>query len=154
MCVAQERDCVLYTRRAPAHSSRGLVYVGRSSLSTMRSTWACAGEGGMGFCYKVLLGSLPSDPASLEFCWAASWGRGSAESVQPTGSSPGSWFSSEGEVSAEAGFRLITRSSLFPDSAIRGTTKQQSKSLVRTWLIWNRKNARKLTNSFRSRTNK
>lgn len=93
----------------------------------------------MGFCYKVLLGSLPSDPTGLEFCWAASCGRGSAGSVQPTGSSPGSWFSSVGEVEADAGFRLITRSSLFPDSAIRGTTKQQSKSLVLTWLICNRK---------------
>lgn len=110
----------------------------------------------MGFCYKVLLGSLPSDPASLEFCWVTSSGRGSAGSVQPTGSSPGSWFSSDGEVAAEVGFRLITRSSLFPDSAIRGTTKQQSKSLVRTWLICNRKNTCciKLTNGFRPRSTK
>lgn len=32
-----------------------------------------------------------------------------------------------------SGFRLITRSSLLPDSAMRGTTRQQSKSRVRTW---------------------
>lgn len=107
----------------------------------------------MEFCYKVLLGSLPSDPTSREFCWAAPCGRGSDGSVQPIGSSLGSWFSSEGEVAAEAGFRLITRSSLFPDSAIRGTTKQQSNSLVRTWLICNRKRCcMKLTNSFRLRS--
>lgn len=30
----------------------------------------------------------------------------------------------------------MTSSRRFGDSAIRGTTRQQSKSLVRTWLIW------------------
>lgn len=33
-----------------------------------------------------------------------------------------------------SGFLLMTRSSLLPDSAMSGTTRQQSKSLVRTWL--------------------
>lgn len=155
--LREETACAICQKSSSSlQQEKGAVSVGRSSLSTMRSTWACAGENRMGFCYKVLLGSLPSDPASLEFCWAASCARGSAGSVQPAASSAGSWFSSEGEVAAEAGFRLITRSSLFPDSAIRGTTKQQSKSLVRTWLICNRQNTCciKLTNSFRSRTNK
>ena len=34
------------------------------------------------------------------------------------------------------GFRLMTSSRRFGDSAISGTTRQQSKSLVRTWFIW------------------
>lgn len=44
-----------------------------------------------------------------------------------------SLFPSEGALAASAkGFRLITRSSLSPASEIKGTARQQSKSLVRT----------------------
>ena len=48
-----------------------------------------------------------------------------------------SWQScgSVGEVCA-SGLRLITSSSLSPASVMRGTARQQSKSLVRTWFTW------------------
>lgn len=53
----------------------------------------------------------------------------SAPRAACAGSSP---FPSRGALAASAkGFRLITRSSLSPASEIRGTARQQSKSLVR-----------------------
>lgn len=47
------------------------------------------------------------------------------------------WLASK-EVEEDVGFRLMTSSRWFGDSAISGTTRQQSKSLVRTWFIWKR----------------
>lgn len=82
------------------------------------------------FCYNVFVGSRVSVfmlPCSV--CWrkALFWSLHSPLAE-------GCW--SELPFWDASGFLLMTSSSLLPDSAIRGTTRQQSKSLVRTWFTW------------------
>lgn len=102
-------------------------------------------------CYKELLFTCPTPiPAPSP---SPGWLHliGPPSSIEPIGSSegprslpvgwgewlllvvPSVWLASREE---EVGLRLMTSSKWFGDSAIRGTTRQQSKSLVRTWLIW------------------
>lgn len=83
-----------------------------------------------GFCYKVFVGSRVSILTLLcPLCWRKA-ALGSLHSPLPE------VCCSELPFWDASGFLLMTSSSLLPDSAIRGTTKQQSKSLVRTWFTW------------------
>lgn len=78
------------------------------------------------FCYNVLVESLISIAARRPLVGLV---KGSVRSVH---SSAGRLEPSGTSFWEEAmGFLLMTKSSLLPDSAIKGTTKQQSKSLVR-----------------------
>lgn len=134
--IGQQAPLVFLHQREQFQGGEGSIQHHEEERSTA-GTWE-------EFCYKVLLGSLSSSPASVELCWpcsspAAGCSIGSPGPVQFAASSLDNGFSSEG--CEETGFRLMTRSSLFPDSAIRGTTKQQSKSLVRTWFICGTKQA-------------
>lgn len=76
-------------------------------------------------CYNVLVGSRVSRLPP----WLGCWKKALFCSLQ----SPGRACCSTDFWEA-SGFLLMTRSSLLPDSAMSGTTRQQSKSLVRTWL--------------------
>lgn len=83
-------------------------------------------------CYNVLVGSRISKLPPWLGCWK--------KALFCSLHSPGRVCSID--FCAASGFLLITRSSLLPDSAMRGTTRQQSKSLVRTWLTWKVKKSR------------
>lgn len=79
-----------------------------------------------GFCYNVFVGSRVSVLTLVRpLCWRKA-AFGSPHSPLPE-------VCSELPFWDASGFLLMTSSSLLPDSAMRGTTKQQSKSLVRTW---------------------
>lgn len=77
------------------------------------------------FCYNVLVESLISIAARRPLVGLV---KGSVRSVH---SSAGRLEPSGASFWEAMGFLLMTKSSLLPDSAIKGTTKQQSKSLVR-----------------------
>lgn len=101
------------------------------------------------FCYKELLVTCPTpntSPGWFHLIGPQSSTCSTKASDCPTSlligwgecrllATPSLWLASGGEVEEE-GFRLMTSSNRFGDSAMRGTTRQQSKSLVRTWLIW------------------